>query len=64
MLAHVSDPPPVPSAFPDIPQDFDPIILRALAKDPDERQSSAEELGTEALAAAEAAGDPPRFPEL
>jgi serine/threonine protein kinase len=64
MLAHVSDPPPVPSAFPEIPQDFDPIVLRALAKDPAERYETAEELAREAQAAAEAAGPAPAFPEI
>ena len=64
MLAHVSDPPPVPSSFPGVPQDFDPVILRALAKDPDERYASTEELGREAMAAADAAGPAPPFPEL
>jgi serine/threonine protein kinase len=64
MLAHVSDDPPVPSAFPGIPQDFDPIILRALAKDPEERYETAEGLAAQALAAAEQAGPLPPFPSL
>ena len=63
MLAHVSDPPPVPSAFADVPQEFDPIILRALAKNPHERHASADELARASLAAAEAAGEAPPFPE-
>jgi serine/threonine-protein kinase len=64
MLAHVSDPAPVPSAFPSVPQDFDPVILRALAKDPEERYSSTRELAQDAVAAGEPADPAPPFPEL
>lgn len=51
LWAHLSDPPPKPSAH-GVPAAFDPVIARALAKDPDERYSSAGDLGRAAKAAA------------
>jgi serine/threonine protein kinase len=64
LLAHVSDPPPVPSAFPGVPQALDPVVLRALAKDPQDRHHSAGELGADATTAAAEAGAPPAFPSF
>src|SRR6201991_1651970 len=53
LWAHLSDPPPKPSASdPEIPDAFDAVIARALAKDPEERYPSAGDLGRAALAAA------------
>src|SRR6478735_5037747 len=53
LWAHLSEPPPKPSQLvPDLPEAFDFVIERALAKDPDERYPSAGDLGRAALAAA------------
>ncbi len=53
LWAHLSEPPPKPSELvPDLPDAFDFVIERALAKDPDERYPSAGDLGRAALAAA------------
>jgi hypothetical protein len=51
MLAHLHDPPPVPSER-GAPADFDRVIARALAKDPAARYPSAGDFGRAALAAA------------
>jgi hypothetical protein len=51
LWAHLNDPPPRPSAH-GVPAAFDPVIERALAKDPDARYPSAGDLGRAALAAA------------
>ena len=54
MFAHLDAAPPKPSeVVPGLPDAFDRIIGRALAKDPDERYPSAGDLGFAALAAAE-----------
>lgn len=47
MLAHLHDPPPV------APGDFNRVLTRALAKDPEDRYPSAGDFGRAALAAAE-----------
>ncbi len=60
MLAHLTEPPSVPSASAGVPRAFDPVILRALAKPPNERWATAGELGLAALAAARAAPPAPR----
>jgi serine/threonine-protein kinase len=52
MLAHLSDPPPRPSAEGRVPAAFDAVVARALAKHPDDRYQSASELVTAAMAAA------------
>jgi hypothetical protein len=53
LWAHLSEPPPKPSEHvPDLPDAFDSVIERALAKDPEERYPSAGDLGRAALAAA------------
>ncbi len=53
LWAHLSDPPPKPSeVIPGLPEAFDAVIERALAKDPEERYPSAGDLGRAALAAA------------
>ena len=54
MLAHLHDAPPRPTEVaPGVPEGFDRMIERALAKAPDERYPSAGDLGRAALAAAE-----------
>jgi serine/threonine-protein kinase len=52
ILAHLHDPPPRPSATAGVPQAFDGVVARALAKRPDDRYRSAGELAKAALAAA------------
>jgi uncharacterized protein DUF4440 len=51
MLAHLHDPPPMPSER-GAPHEFDRVIARALAKSPGDRYPSAGDLGRAALAAA------------
>ncbi|HEY2602545.1 MAG TPA: serine/threonine-protein kinase [Thermoleophilaceae bacterium] len=52
-LAHVDAQPPAPSERRlDVPREFDEVVRRALAKDPDERYPSAGDLGQAALVAA------------
>src|SRR5215213_182342 len=52
ILAHLHDPPPHPSAKARVPQAFDAVVARALAKRPHHRYRSAGELAKAALAAA------------
>jgi hypothetical protein len=52
ILAHLNDPPPRPSATAGVPQAFDAVVARALAKHPSDRYRSAGELAKAALAAA------------
>jgi serine/threonine protein kinase len=53
LWAHLHDPPPPASMLaPGVPEAFDAVIERALAKDPARRQPSAGDLGRAALAAA------------
>jgi serine/threonine protein kinase len=52
ILAHLNDSPPRPSDTPGVPQAFDAVIARALAKRPSDRYRSAGELARAALAAA------------
>jgi serine/threonine protein kinase len=62
LFAHGSQPPP--SALdrnPTLPVEFDPVLKRAMAKEPDERQASAGDLGRAAIAAA--SGTAPTAPE-
>jgi hypothetical protein len=60
LYAHVQADPPAPSAMrPDLPHALDQLVLRALAKNPDERPQSAGDLGRLAIAAAEGASTPP-----
>ncbi|MBA2630296.1 MAG: serine/threonine protein kinase, partial [Thermoleophilaceae bacterium] len=59
MWAHMSDPPPsVLERAPDVPVEFDQVVRRAMAKDPNQRFLSAEAMG-QALTAA-ASGVEPR----
>jgi DNA-binding beta-propeller fold protein YncE len=51
LWAHLNDPAPKPSEH-GVPQAFDAVVERALAKDPDARYPSAGDLGRAALAAA------------
>jgi serine/threonine-protein kinase len=53
MLAHLHDPPPRASDTPGVPQAFDRVIARALAKAPEDRYPSAGDFGRAAMAAAE-----------
>ena len=62
LFAHGSQPPP--SALernPTLPVEFEDVLKRAMAKDPDDRQASAGDLGRAAIAAA--AGTAPTAPE-
>src|SRR3954453_974982 len=53
LWAHLQDPPPKPSEHDSgIPEAFDYVVARAMAKDPEERYPSAGDLGRAALAAA------------
>ena len=52
-LAHLDAPPPSPlDLCPDLPEEFDDVVRRAMAKDPSERYPSAGDLGQAALVAA------------
>ena len=52
LMAHLSDPPPpLAATVPEVPPELDAVVLRALAKDPDERWGSALELASAARAA-------------
>ena len=51
LWAHLHDPPPKPSEH-GVPEVFDDVVARALAKDPEERYPSAGDLGRAAKAAA------------
>src|SRR6478672_3919923 len=53
LWSHLHDPPPPASMLtPGVPEAFDDVVERALAKDPDDRYPSAGDLGRAALAAA------------
>ena len=52
LLAHLHDVPPRPSETPGVPEPFDRVLARALAKAPADRYPSAGDLGRAALAAA------------
>ncbi len=52
IAAHLSDPPPRPTALAPVDAAFDAVIARALAKDPADRYRSAGDLGRAAQAAA------------
>jgi hypothetical protein len=59
LWAHLhDDPPSVAARAPGVPEGFDAVLARALAKDPDERFQSAGDLGRAALAAAGRATSP------
>ena len=52
LWAHVTDPPPMPRVVrPDLVEDFDAVVARATAKDPDERYATAGELSAAVSAA-------------
>ena len=54
LWAHMNEPPPRPSEIaPSVPERFEPVIVRALEKQPDDRYASAGDLGRAAVAAAE-----------
>jgi len=57
LMKHVNDPLPLPRAIdPTVPEPFERIVLKALAKDPDGRYRSAEEMARALRQAAEEAG--------
>jgi serine/threonine protein kinase len=59
--AHLNERPPLlRDVNPSVPRAFEPVITRALAKDPGDRFQTAHELGTAALRAARSLGTPPR----
>jgi serine/threonine protein kinase len=61
LWAHVSEPPPQPSArVPGLGTAFDAIVTRAMAKDPADRYASAGEVGSAMLAAARGPVPSPR----
>ena len=61
LWAHFAEPPPKPSVrVPALGQRFDPIVARAMSKRPDDRYTTAGEVGAAALAAATATGTAPR----
>ena len=65
MLAQLTEPPPRPSATEGVPEAFDAVVARALAKRPEDRYPSARALVEAALAAAGTPADatiPPRAP--
>jgi hypothetical protein len=52
LWAHVTDPPPMPRVVrPDLVEDFDAVVARATAKDPDQRYATAGELSAAVSAA-------------
>src|SRR6185295_1944790 len=52
LYAHINDPAPAPSSYTSgLTGELDPVVARALAKDPEERFPSAGDLGRAALAA-------------
>ena len=60
-MAHIVDPPPLPSAAEGVPSAFDEVIGRAMAKLPGDRYPSAGELGVAATEAARESGEPPEW---
>ena len=58
MLAHLNEPPSRVSSVAAVPEAFDAVVARALAKDPGDRYPSAGDLGRAALAAAAGARSP------
>jgi serine/threonine-protein kinase len=59
MRAHLDHPPPRPSQYrSDVPAELDAVVARAMAKDPDQRYQSANELADDARATLTAAGSP------
>jgi eukaryotic-like serine/threonine-protein kinase len=47
IAAHMFEPPPLPSSFGPVPADLEAVILRALEKEPDDRQGSMSNLSVE-----------------
>jgi serine/threonine protein kinase len=59
MIAHIGEPPPAVSALRPAAAPFDPVVQRAMAKDPGDRFESAGALARAAQEAAAACGDEP-----
>ncbi len=60
VVAQLNDPPPAPSfRVGELPPGFDHVVVKAMAKKPQDRYQSAGELGRAALAAAKNGGPPP-----
>ena len=60
-MKHLSEVPEPPSELrPEVPHDLDSIVLRALAKDPDDRYQSAEEMDADLARVARGAAGRPR----
>ena len=56
-MKHLSLVPEPPSTLrPEVPHDLDAVVMRALAKDPDQRYGSAEEMDAELARVARGAG--------
>jgi serine/threonine-protein kinase len=55
LLAHVNAPPPTPSAHDPTLAAFDPVVARAMAKDPSDRFATAADLAVAATRAAQPA---------
>jgi hypothetical protein len=61
VAAHLTAPPPRPSSIrPGVPAEFDAVIARGMAKDPDERYATTVELGRDARDAVTGPIPPPR----
>jgi serine/threonine-protein kinase len=54
LLAHVKQPPPLPSSLAPVPADLEEVILRCLAKDPQQRPVDAEAFAAELSACRDA----------
>jgi serine/threonine protein kinase len=62
LYAHMNDPPPAPSLYvPEVPMALDDVVIRAMSKQPGDRQPSAGDVGRAALAAL--SGERPTLPE-
>ncbi len=54
--AHMQEPPPSVTGLPDVPPQFEDVVQRAMAKQPDDRFLSTGDLGRAAVAAAQSRG--------
>ncbi len=64
LMMHLKQPPPSPCGLvPDLPKEVERVVLRALAKSPDERYCQMTDMVSELEAAQRAAMATPRFPD-